>query len=49
MGLTPIITLCMIGVIIKDVLALPCMSSDTKTKFEATRKALTNLGKNIKK
>lgn len=42
------IALCIIGVIFKDVIALPCLSTDTKTKFEATRKALTDLGKNIK-
>ncbi|XP_076082410.1 perlucin-like protein [Mytilus galloprovincialis] len=48
MRLAPIITLCILGVIFKDVIALPCLSTVTKTKFEATRKVLTDLGKNIK-
>ncbi|CAC5363386.1 MRC [Mytilus coruscus] len=48
MGLASLMTLCIIGVILKDVFALPCMSNDTKTKFEAARKALTDLGNDIK-
>lgn len=43
-----LIALCIIGVLLENAIALPCMSNDTKTKFEAARKALTDLGNDIK-
>lgn len=47
MGLASLITLCIIGMLFKDAIALPCLSVESKTKFEATRKALTNLQSSI--
>ncbi|VDI24420.1 Hypothetical predicted protein [Mytilus galloprovincialis] len=43
MGLVSIISLSIIGLIIKDVTGLPCLTDESKTKFEATRKALKYL------
>ncbi|CAG2192474.1 unnamed protein product [Mytilus edulis] len=47
MGLASIITVCIIGLVLKDVIALPCLSVESKTKFQATRKALANLQTSI--
>lgn len=33
--------------VIKDVIALPCLSVESKTKFKTTRKALTDLQSSI--
>ncbi|XP_076082408.1 perlucin-like protein [Mytilus galloprovincialis] len=47
MGFLSMIILCIIGMVFKDVIALPCLSNDSKTKFDATRKALTDLQTSI--
>ncbi|CAC5385851.1 COLEC12 [Mytilus coruscus] len=49
MRLASMITLCILGMAFKDVIALriPCLSNDSKTKFEDTRKALKVLQTSI--
>ncbi|XP_063406552.1 perlucin-like protein [Mytilus trossulus] len=47
MALSSMITLCIIGMVFKDVIALPCLSIESKTKLQATRKALTVLQSSI--
>lgn len=47
MGKVAVITLCIIAMVFKDVKALPCLSVESKTKFKATRTALTSLQTSI--
>lgn len=47
MGFSSMIILCIIGIVFKEVLTLPCLSTDSKTKFEATRKALREVQTSI--
>lgn len=47
MGLVSMITLCLIGMAFKDAFALPCLTVESKKKFEITRKSLTLLQTSI--